>query len=432
MSKSNRYRWLVVAIFAAFMLLHQSDKLLIGPLTPFIIDDFQITKTQMGAALTGALAVGTLLYPVWGYLYDRFARSRLLAAASFLWGATTWLSAIAPTYPLFLASRASTGIDDSSYPGLYSLIADYFGPTMRSKIYGLLQLTQPLGYLMGMILALVLAPTKGWRFAFYLTGTLGIVLAIFIFFGVKEMPRGQAEPELRDLEIGQYRFSWEQAKKVFRKRTMWFVILQGFFGVIPWNVITYWFFTYLQEERGYTENEVLLTMVPAVLVLAGGYFVGGYLGDWLFKRTLKGRIIVSIVGVLGGAVLLYLTMQTPIEAKGTFLILLIFAALFMPFSSPNVVSTVQDVSAPEVRSTAMAVEYFIENSGAALAPLMAGIIADASNLHTAIVFLAITAWLVCFVIYLGALFFIDNDIHTLRAQMAERAALERARQASRA
>ena len=154
----------------------------------------------MGAVLTGALVVGTVLYPLWGYLYDRFARAKLLALASLIWGATTWLSAIVRTYPGFLATRASTGVDDSSYPGLYSLIADYFGPNLRGKIYGILQLAQPIGYLVGMVMALMLAPAIGWRSVFYITGSLGIVIAILIFFFVKEMPRGQAEPEFEDLE----------------------------------------------------------------------------------------------------------------------------------------------------------------------------------------------------------------------------------------
>lgn len=152
MKSQNRYRWFVVAIFFAFMLLHQSDKLLIGPLTPEIINEFQISKTQMGAVLTGALIIGTVLYPLWGYLYDRYSRAKLLALASFIWGSTTWLTSIVRTYPGFLATRASTGIDNSSYPGLYSLIADYFEPRIRGKIYGILQLTQPIGYLVGMIL----------------------------------------------------------------------------------------------------------------------------------------------------------------------------------------------------------------------------------------------------------------------------------------
>jgi MFS family permease len=428
--KSPRYRWFVVLIFFFFMLLHQSDKLLIGPLTPAIIEEFNITKTQMGAVLTGALLVGTVLYPLWGYLYDRFARSRLLALASFLWGATTWLSAIVRTYPGFLMTRASTGIDDSSYPGLYSLIADYFGPSMRGKVYGILQLTQPIGYLVGMILALMLAPTLGWRNVFYITGALGLVLSVLIFFGVKEIPRGQAEPELQNLEISQYRFNWQEAKEVFKKKTMWFVFLQGFAGVFPWNVITYWFFTYLAEERGYDEGSILFTMAPIILVLAGSYFLGGFLGDWAFKRTLKGRIIVSSIGVLMGAVFLYFAINTPIEARSTFFILMILTAVFMPLSSPNVIATVYDVTMPEVRSTAQATEYFIENAGAAFAPLLAGIIADASNLQTSILVICITAWILCFFFYLGALFFIEGDIHSLRRQMAERAAFERARQAA--
>lgn len=430
-NKSNLpdYKWFVVIVFFFFMLLHQSDKLLIGPLTPNIIEEFNITKTQMGSVLTGALIVGTVLYPIWGYMYDRFARSKLLALASFIWGSTTWISALANTFPFFRITRASTGIDDSSYPGLYSLVADYFGPIQRGKVYGILQLTQPIGYLIGMLLALLLSPTLGWRAVFFITGSLGILLAIVIFFAIKEMPRGQSEPEFESIgAIGQYKFSWEQAKEVFKKRTMWFVFLQGFAGVIPWNVITYWFFTYLAEERGYDENSILFTMAPVIIIMAGGYFLGGAAGDWLFKRTNKGRIIVSSTGVILGALFLFLALQTPIESKNIFFLLMSLTALFMPLSSPNVIATVYDVTMPEVRSTAQAVEYFIENFGAAFAPLVAGIIADATNLRTAILWLCIFSWILCFIFYLGALLVINGDIKSLRQKMAERADFEKKHQ----
>jgi len=39
----------------------------------------------------------------------------------------------------------------------------------------------------------------------------------------------------------QFKFSWVEARDVFKIRTMWFVFLQGFAGVFPWNVITYFF-----------------------------------------------------------------------------------------------------------------------------------------------------------------------------------------------
>jgi MFS family permease len=404
------------------MLLHQTDKLLIGPLKSQISETFHLTNTQFGAVVTGALIVGTILYPIWGYLYDRYARAKLLALASFIWGSTTWLAAIAPTYPMFVAARASTGVDDSSYPGLFTLIADYFGPNLRGKVYGILQLSQPIGYLIGMVLALMLAPSLGWRNVFYITGALGIVIAILIFFGVREMPRGKAEPEFEQMaEMQTFHFSWVEAKEIFKKKTMWFIFAQGFAGQFPWNVITYFFFDYLEKERGYDPNSILFTMGPVILILASGYFIGGALGDTFFKRTNKGRIAVSSAGVLLGAVFLYFAMTTPLESRNVFFMFMCLAAVFMPLSSANVIATVYDVTVPEVRSTAQAVEYFIENTGAAFAPLIAGLIADASTMKFSIMAVCLTAWLLCFVLYLGALFTIDHDTHVLRAQMAERA-----------
>lgn len=423
--KNSRYRWFVVGVFFFFMLLHQTDKLMIGSLQVPVSDTFGIGNKEWGFINTGALIVSTILYPIWGYLYDRYARAKLLALASLIWGATTWLSSVVRTYPAFLATRASTGVDDSSYPGLYTLIADYFGPTLRGKVYGFLQLAQPIGYLLGMILALMVAPLiGGWRSVFYITGSLGLVIAVIIFFGVKEMPRGKAEPEFEGMdeqEMEHFHFSWQEAREIFKKRTMWFVYLQGFVGNFPWNVITFFFFGYLMTERGYDNNSVLFTMAPVILILAAGYFIGGSLGDALFKRTNKGRILVSSLGVIMGAIFLYLAMTTPVEARTQFFIFMCLTAVFMPLSSPNVIATVYDVTVPEVRSTAQAVEYFIENTGAAFAPAITGILAETVGLSTAITAMCITAWILCFFFYLGALFFVDGDIMHLRSQMAARA-----------
>jgi len=426
MAKSPKYRWFVVTIFFIFMLLHQSDKLLIGPLTTPIMETFAIDEVRMGAVFTGALLVGAFLYPLWGYLYDRYARSKLLALASFLWGSTTWISAIAPTYPLFLVSRATTGIDDSSYPGIYSLISDYFSPTQRGKVYGLLQLTQPLGYMIGLLAAMLLGGALGWRSVFFITGSLGIVLAFVIFFSVKEVPRGKSEPELAELEeIHAYHFDKNIALGLFRKKSLLLLYLQGFVGVFPWTVITYWFFRYLETERNYSSDEVLMTMAPAILVLALGYFVGGALGDMLFKRTPRGRLLVAMTGVITGAILLTVTLNISIDNQTLFMFFLIATALFIPFASANVVSTVYDVTLPEVRSTALAIESFIENGGAALAPLLAGIIAKYASLHIAILAICVSAWFMGAIFLALTAYLVPNDIATLRSEMRSRAEFER-------
>jgi MFS family permease len=408
------------------MLFHQADKLLISPLTSQIMADFQINEVQMGAVVSGALIVGTLFYPIWGYLYDRFARPKLLALASFIWGCTTWLSAISPNYGLFAASRASTGIDDSSYPGIYSLIGDHFEPKRRGRIYGLLQLSMPIGYLLGMLLALGLSGILGWRSIFYVTGSLGIILAGIILFTLQDVPRGQSEPELIDQEeIAIHRFDFKTALQLFKKKTLWLLIAQGFVNIFPWQVITFWFFFYLETERGYGQGSVLLTMVPAVLSLAGGYFVGGILGDAAFKRTPRGRMLVSMAGAFVGAILLWITMSIPVEQPLIFGIFLVVTALFMPMGSPNIVSSINDIALPEVRSTAFSIQYFIENSGAAIAPVLAGYIASKTTMGFAILIISVTARLIAAIFMGWAALEIPKDIQNLRNQMHKRSLAEK-------
>ncbi|MCE7859921.1 MAG: MFS transporter, partial [Chloroflexi bacterium CFX2] len=122
-----------------------------------------------------------------------------------------------------------------------------------------------------------------------------------------------------------------------------------------------------------------------------------------------------------GAVFIFLALNTPTENRNQFFVFMCLTAIFMPLSSANVIATVYDVTVPEVRSTAQAVEYFIENAGAAFAPILTGLIADAIDLKTAILLICTVAWGLCFLFYIGAIFTIDGDSHNLREQMTERA-----------
>jgi predicted MFS family arabinose efflux permease len=283
----------------------------------------------------------------------------------------------------------------------------------------------PIGYLLGMILGLFLGGVIGWRGVFYITGSLGILLSLVILLGVREPPRGQSEPEMADLErVGTYHFNWVTARGLFQKRTLRILFIQGFFGVFPWNVIVYWFFNYLETERGYDENAVFITMVVAVLVLAAGYPVGGALGDYFFKRTPRGRALVAMTGVLTGAVLFTITLNIPDANRGLFLVMMTATALFIPFAAPNVISTVYDVTLPEVRSTALSVQYLIESSGAALSPWIAGIIADKTSLESAMLMICVATWILCSVFFALVAYFVPHDASVLREQMRQRAEAE--------
>lgn len=425
-----RYRWFVVSIFFWFVLLHQADKLLIGPLTVPIMDEFAISKTQMGAVSTFAIVVAAVLFPIWGYLYDRFARAKLLALASLIWGSTTWLNALAPNYGTFLITRASTGIDDSSYPGMWSLLSDYFGPRMRGKVYGLIQFAQPLGFLLGTILATMLGGAMGWRNVFFVTGSLGIVVAVLILVGVREPSRGQSEPEMAGFsEISPQQISKEVALGLLKKRSLLLLLAQGFFGVFPWQVLTFWFFAYLQTERGYTDNEAMLTMLVVIPLLSSGYLLGGSVGDFFFRRTPRGRALTAMVGVLAGTLFLIVALGVPAEQKMLFLLPLGLTCITMSVAGPNVLATVQDVAEPEVRGTAQAMMSLADNIGSALAPLIAGIIADQSSLHVAILAICVGTWLVCGALFGVVAWFLPRDVEQLRETMRIRAEAERAQTA---
>ena len=88
MSKENsRYRWFVVAVFFFFMLLHQTDKLMIGSLQVQISEDFELNNQQWGFDQFGRVDRRHQFFiPIWGYLYDRYSRTKLLSLAS-LFGA---------------------------------------------------------------------------------------------------------------------------------------------------------------------------------------------------------------------------------------------------------------------------------------------------------------------------------------------------------
>ncbi len=420
-----KYRWLVALILFIFLLFHQADKMVISPLVSPIMEEFQVNEAQMGAISSLAIIVASLLYPLWGYLSDRFARSKLLALASLIWGGTTTLSALAPNFRSFMAARASTGIDDSSYPGLYSLLSDYFGPELRGKVYGYMQMSGPLGFMLGTVLATTLGAVIGWRNVFIITGVVGVGVAALILFVVKDRPRGKSEPELRDLEdIPEYRIDWEVVRGLLKNRSLILLMAQGFFGVFPWNVLTFWFFRYLETERGYTPQEAMLTMLVAIGALTVGYIAGGNVGDALFQRFPRGRVAFAGAGVLAGGIFLSITLLLPLEQQTLFLILMGITGIAMSLAPPNVMATVHDVTLPEVRSTAQSLRKLLEDGGAAAAPFLAGLIAMSSSLHTAILGICLGAWMISAVFFSILAVFVPKDIARLRETMRQRAEKE--------
>jgi len=426
MASTQPYRiprgaWYAVFVFFLFMVLHNADKFLISPLLTSIQEEFRLTYIQLGAIQTGAAIVAVLFMPVWGYLFDRYARPPLAALASAIWGGTTVLSTFSTNYLELAFTRALTGIDNESYSGIYSFLGDSFPPEKRSTAFGVLNTSSAIGALIGTLIGTIMGSALGWRSAFMITGVPGLLLAVLILVTLKDKPRGSTEPELLAVKDRlKDRFRKESLFKVLKRKSMAFLFIQGFFGVFPWQIITYWLFLYMGKVRGFDEESQLLIMLVAILAVVIGNVVAGLMSDWAFKKTLKGRAIFAGVSVAIGLVFFDLTLLT----RGGVELFLIFGALtgfFIPMAGPAVSASLQDISLPEVRSTTHSIQVFVENAGSAFAPLITGYLADTMGLEWGMVVIITITWSICAVFLTSAALTLPKDIMWKHAELAERA-----------
>ena len=415
------YKWAIAIIFFIFLTFHQADRFIISAITPQLLDEFKVSYSAMGFLFSATVLVAVVLYPVWGFLYDRYSRRLLVSLAAIIWGLTTWLNALSRSFQQFFATRLATGIDDAAPPGIYSLIADYFEPTSRGKAMGLVNASGPLGAIIGSILSLtIVSAGMNWRNAFYITGTIGILLGVTTYLAVKDIPRGSSEPELEGkLTTDIYKATLKDLPALLKNKSLILLYLQGFFGVFPWNAITFWIITYMEVERGIPPEEVMVIMVLWLVAMVAGNIVSGYLGDLLFKKTKRGRAILGGVVVFLSALLIYLTMSAKTHEE--FLIYGLLTAFEIPMAGPNVSAAITDVTEPELRSSASALQRFFENVGSAVSPAIVGIMAEKATLGEAITLISVSTWILCGIFFTILTIIIPKDIERLRKLMRERA-----------
>lgn len=408
-------------MFFLFMLLHNADKFLISPLLTQIQAEFNLSYTELGAIQTGSVIVAVIFMPIWGYVFDRFARPPLVALASAIWGVTTVLSTFSRNFIELVVTRALTGIDNESYSGIYSFLGDCFPPESRATAVGFVNTSSAFGTLVGVFIGTMLGTALGWRSAFLITAVPGLLLAVVIFLTIRDKPRGSTEPELAEVKDKlKETFSLESVKKLLERKSIILLYSQGFFGVFPWQILSYWLMLYMAQVRGFTAEEQLIVMLVALLAMVGGNIVAGIAGDWAFRRSTKGRPMFAAIAVAIGLVLF----DAAVALRGGLILFLVLGALtgfFIPMAGPNVSASIQDVALPEVRSTALSLGVFFENVGSASAPLLTGYLADIFGLEAAILIIVTITWALCAILLWATSSLIPKDIAWKRQALTERA-----------
>ncbi|MEM3328456.1 MAG: MFS transporter, partial [Thermoplasmata archaeon] len=193
---------------------------------------------------------------------------------------------------------------------------------------------------------------------------------------------------------------------------------QSFFGTIPWTTISYWMITYMGVERKLAPDLISIIMLLWILFMVIGNIVSGYINDILFKKTLRGRVILGTIVVFLSAIFLYLTIYS--ISFEFFIIFGTITAFTIPMAGPSVNASILDVTEPELRGSATAYSNFFGGLGSSLGPFLASIIATFASLGFAIAFIGSITWIICGIFFTVLIFIIPRDIIYLKNILVQR------------
>jgi len=422
----SAHRWVFVLLLLLFLSFHQLDVFLLRPITTQMIAVLNAGERWIEPLVTLSQGLSILFSLLWGYLFDRHSRVKILALISFFWGVTSWLVGISPTLATYLVSSASGGIDNLSISGVFSLVGDFFGSKNRGKILGLFLISQPMGLFLDVFIANALPNRLSWRLLLLLMGGIAFFFTVLINFLLHEPHRGSQERGMTDISIkGSYFFDWEVAKENLKAPSLIIALVFSFLGTAPWFILTTWISPLFQEINQISSEAVAQRLLPALIALMMGYPLGGFLGDLYSRKRDVGRLKIVILGVLLPPLFLLLALLVHDLNSPYSRLLLILMAFFMSFSWPNLIALIFTITLPEVRSFTTAIALALQALGGLLGQFLVPVLQTSLGLERAILSLTIGAWLLGFFAVMGLFRTLPRDIENMRRHMAYRSYLER-------
>ncbi len=353
------YRAYVMFILVVVYTLNFIDRQIIGILAVPIKADLGLTDTQLGlmGGLAFALFYTGLGIPV-AMLADRKSRTWIMTVALTVWSAMTAVCGLAQNFWQLFLGRLGVGVGEAGgVAPAYSLISDYFPPHQRARALSVYSFGIPIGSALGIVIGGYIATRIDWRFAFFVVGAAGIVLAPIFRMTVLEPVRGtydKRKPQ-RPAPIG------EIMRTLAGKPSFWWISLGASSSSMMGYGIFFWLPSFL--VRSYE-----LSLLDASLFFGAILLVGGLAGTWLGgsladrfgaggRRSvyvlIPAAAYVATVPFYAGAVL------AP-NLTIAFFALLIPVALGLAWLGP-VLSAIQHVVPANMRATASAVFLFVNN-----------------------------------------------------------------------
>jgi len=346
-SHSPRYLWLVVALLWPVALLNYLDRQMLAAMKFSVMHDIADIglEANWGRMLGQFKWVYAFLSPIGGYLADRFSRRLTICGSLFVWSAVTWWTGHVHSYEGLLWTRTLMGISEAFYiPAALALIADYHRHGTRSRAVGIHQTAIYCGVIVGGFSGYVAdAPSLGWRWGFNLTGLIGVLYSVPLLLLLRDAPQSDlvapAKPSLR-----------QAAVELLTNGSFILLVLYFTLPALAGWVVKDWMPAILKEKFAIGQGKagVSATLYVNVASLAGA-FLGGWLADRWMRRSERGRIYVSAIGMC-----LLIPSLFGVGDASTLVIAILFLAVFglgWGFFDTNNMPILSQIVRPELRAT---------------------------------------------------------------------------------
>ncbi len=375
-SHLTRTAWLVVALLWPVALLNYLDRQMLAAMKFSVMGDIPSIdlEANWGYMLGQFKWVYAFLSPVGGYLADRFSRRLTICASLFVWSAVTWATGHVTTYDGLLWTRTLMGVSEAFYmPAALALIADYHTGGTRSRAIGIHQTAIYCGILAGGFSGYVAdEPRLGWRFAFDIIGLAGIVYALPLLVFLRDAPRSSVVSAAAPASKPSLPAA---VKELLLNGSFILLVLYFTLPALAGWVVKDWMPAILKEKFAIGQGKagVSATLYVNLASLCGA-FLGGWAADRLMRRTMRGRIFVSALG-MG----LLIPSLFGVGDAGTLSIAVFFLILFglgWGFFDCNNMPILSQIVRPELRATGYGIMNLVSISFGGFADWGFGVFRD--------------------------------------------------------
>jgi predicted MFS family arabinose efflux permease len=371
-----KHRWPLI-LLTLIATVQFFDRAMMVVVVEPIKQEFALSDSQLGlvAGLSYAVAFALAGIPL-GWLADRVNRRNLLAVVLTAWSGFVALAGSASSYAALVATRVGIGaMDAGGLPCSVSMIADLVRREKRAGAVAVFFAGVPLGMLLGFMGGGLIASEYGWRAGFYVAAVPGLVLALLLWFTVKEPQRGATEPEGRLPE--QAPPLAQSLRFMAGQRSLVLIVVASVLVTATSSAMMSWIGSLLIRTHQLSLPAVgMMTALCMGGVGTVGTLLAGSLADRLGAQDMRWQprlmaLAAALIGVFGTGVCLLPTVPSVAVALG------LFAACVAGLNGPTYALS-QSLVQVRMRGVSMSTLIVLLNLiGVGVGPTLAGVLSDA-------------------------------------------------------